>query len=190
MNNTTQENDDEHQTIINEQLENELDNEDTLTKPKKYNYYKKKDPQDDKRRVKERTPKQLEALKKGREKIKERTDLKKKQIIEKYLDEQKSKENTIEKDIANEKENNKKEDVVASSSEEEEIIVKTKNKKKALNKKKKQKIKIYLSDSSDSDSSDEEVVYVQPKKSRVQRPQQIIEKEKEIPKIDYRSYFI
>ena len=93
MNNTTQENDDEHQTIINEQLENELDNEDTLTKPKKYNYYKKKDPQDDKRRIKERTPKQLEALKKGREKIKERTDLKKKQIIEKYLDEQKSKEN-------------------------------------------------------------------------------------------------
>ena len=75
--------------------------------------------------------------------------------------------------------------MVASSSEEEEIIVKTKNKKKALNKKKKQKIKIYLSDSSDSDLSDEEVVYVQPKKSRVQRPEQIIEKE--IPKIDYRS---
>ncbi len=69
---------DESQTPLLQDLE-KIDDEDSLTKPKKkYNHYVRKNPEEDKRRTKERTPKQLEALKKGREKVQQRVMKKKK----------------------------------------------------------------------------------------------------------------
>lgn len=172
---------DNSQTVLVDEIE---DNEDSLTKPKKkYNYYNKKNPEDDKRKIKERTPKQLEALEKGRLKIKERTNNKKKEIIEKYLEEQKS-SNTLETKEIDEKEN-----VIASSSD--------KKKKKQKVHSKHKKIAIYLSDSSsnsdceNSSSDDENFIYESKPKSRINRqPSKDVNTiPQQFPKVDYRSFF-
>ena len=196
------------ETITNDTLkhdgkENVLDSsieEDSLTKPKKkYSYYVKKTPDEDKRKIKSRTPKQLEALKKGRDRVQERTMQKKKETIEKYLAEIALTKSDQNLDYNTAKKHDKKETVLASSSDEsdeeenvlasssdEEIIVKSK-KKKTKSKQKKKKI-IYLTDS--SDSSDDDYVIEQPKKSRVNRSQLQNEFKQELPKIDYRSFFV
>jgi hypothetical protein len=146
----------------------------------------------------------LDALKKGREKVQQRVMKKKEEEIQKYLAEialTKSEQNL---DYNTAKENNKVNQIEqkfsdsesdalssssSSSSSEEEIIIKSKKKK--LKKQKKKKKIIYLSDSSDSDSgSDNDYVIEQPKRSRVNRPQQLQnEIKQELPKIDYRSFF-
>lgn len=192
-------------TLKHDEKENmiaSLSDEDSLTKPKKKcNHYVRKNPEEDKRRTKERTPKQLEALKKGRLKVQQRVMKKKEEEIQKYLAEialTKSKQNL---DYNTAKKHDKKETVLTSSSDEsdeeenvlassseEEIIIKSKKKK--LKKQKKKKKIIYLSDSSDSDSgSDDDYVIEQPKRSRVNRQQLQNEIKQELPKIDYRSFF-
>ena len=183
-NNSTISND----TLKHDEKENVISDEDSLTKPKKK--YIRKTPEEDKRRTKERTPKQLEALRKGREKVQQRVMKKKEEEIQKYLAEQKdtlAKENNKVNQIE-QKFSDSESDSLSSSSEEEIII---KSKKKKLKKQKKKKKIIYLSDSSDSDSgSDNDYVIEQPKRSRVNRPQQLQnEIKQELPKIDYRSFF-
>jgi len=143
-------------TTITNNKENVIDSsidEDSLTKPKKkYSYYVKKAPDEDKRKIKERTPKQLEALKKGRDRVQERTMKKKEETIQKYLAEQ----DTLKQSIA--KENEKKSDEHAytqvqkfsdsesdeSSSSEEEIIVKSKKKKSKIQNNKQKKRKSFI----------------------------------------------
>lgn len=191
-NNSTISND----TLKHDEKENVISDEDSLTKPKKK--YIRKTPEEDKRRTKERTPKQLEALRKGREKVQQRVMKKKEEEIQKYLAEialTKSEQNL---DYNTAKENNKvsqieqkfsdsESDALSSSSSEEEIIIKSKKKK--LKKQKKKKKIIYLSDS-DSGSDSDSYVIEQPKRSRVNRPQQLQnEIKQELPKIDYRSFF-
>ncbi len=117
---------------------------------------------------------------------------KKEEEIQKYLAEQKdtlAKEKNKVNQIEQKFSDSESDALSSSSSSEEEIIIKSK-KKKSKKQKKKKKI-IYLSDSSDSDSgSDSDYIIEQPKRSRVNRPQQLQnEIKQELPKIDYRSFF-